>query len=187
MSRTRATEQLEALDDYLSGEGDAEAAERREEELFHRAARGEAGELAFAEKLFASMKDLAQRGSFDVTLTVAELEALQKRTPLKLRVFDPVADARASAGEALAELELVVWDFRVKLAGVDRVDLELGYRDQTLLVLPDVKVDREHDRVILCCEGDLARASVRPGTFTRVVGVEGGQRRTLAEFAYVGA
>lgn len=184
MTSPRSRQPLEALDDYLSRTTTEEDAAPLEEALFDAAAQGQADALVFFDKLRRSLADLAERGSYDVTLTVAELEALQRTTKLKVRVFDAVTDAKLDAGEVLAGVDLALFSFPVPLAGATRVDLELGIGDQTLLRLPDVKVDREHDRVILCCEGDLARASFRNGIRTRVIAVEGEQRRTLADFLY---
>lgn len=175
---------LEQLDDYLARHLKPDEVDAFEEAMFDAAARGDDATLRFLDKLRRSLADLAARGSYEITLTVAELKELQRTTKLRLHVFDPVRDANLDAEAALAQLDLVVWELAAPLAGVNRVDLELGYGDKTFITLPDVKVDRDHDRVLLCCEGELARAAIRRGSFVSVVAVDGQQRRTLAKHAY---
>lgn len=185
-------ELLERIDDYVSGTLDDTGAEALEEQLFAAAFATDedggaaAAELFFADKLRRGLADLAARGSYEVTMTVAEAEELARTSPLKTRIFDAVEAQGLDAAIALADLDLAFFSFPADLTGVERVDLELGWGDQVLITLPDVRTDREKNRVVLCCEAELARASFQGKTFSRLVAVEGANRRVLGHFPYLG-
>lgn len=180
-----STEPLDALDDYVSGAMDDDEAERFEAALFDSAVQeGAASAAAWLDRFRRSAVDLAARGTFDITYTLAEAQALIASSPLDILVID--AGAPPTTRETLERLEhhdLALFSFPVDLSGVAHVDLELGTVDHPcVVVLPDVKVDRDENRVLLCCEGELARRSLQQPFVTTVVAVEGQNRRVLGRF-----
>lgn len=190
MSTGPRDEALEALDDYVSGAMDDDEATRFEAALFDAAvAEGAASDAAWLERFRRGAVELAARGSFDITYTLAEAQALMASSPLDILFVDAGAPPPASETlRLLADRDLAIFSFPVDLSGVAHVDLELGTPEQPrVVVLPDVKVDRDEHRVLLCCEGDLARVALRQPFVTTVVAVDGPNRRVLGQFHHAGA
>lgn len=181
---TRVNE-LEAIDDYVSGAMTDDAARAFEEELFASAPQNES--LQYLDRTLRTANKLFRRGGWTIGSTREEVDRLLATNP-RVSYFDlgeAGGEKRISAwGEGL---DFVVFRLGVDLRGIASVDVEV--EDPAvgpLKVFRDVNFDPKDLALYAVCEEPLARlAWGRDRVITRVIGERNGQRETLATFESV--
>jgi hypothetical protein len=177
---------VERLDAYLSGETpDADAA-AFEDDLFVRAATGEAPELAFVDGLAAAVRDLVRRGTYHLYLTAAEVERL-RASGANVQVIDILATPEKQEYALARDVDFLVARYPIDLRGVRSLDVEVYLGDRLSKVMKDVRFDPADGAAYFCCEGDLARQTVGFPTRSKFFATtDAGERRLVAELDTLG-
>lgn len=175
---------LARLDDYVSGHMDDAEAERFEETLFAEAAahpdRDE--DLLFLDRVSRFGHYLDSRNCFHIGATRSEVQALLA-TGRRIAYVDlgrgdvPSIRYSRSAEQLIMRLE-------VGLEGLDSVDVEIhvpGHGHSK--TMRDVHYDAHDGELYACCEMPLAVMAAEVNAIWRIVGIEKGRRRTLAELS----
>ena len=183
MSRARKAITLPDLDDYLSRTMSEEDAVGFEEALFDAAAAGTSPELAFVERFRTRARDLAERGTFNVVMTPAQAQELVRTSPLRVMLVKP-HEYRGNVEADLRSHDVFLFHFDVDTRGAERIDLEMGTAERTLFTAPDVDFDPKQDGIVLACEQGLVYESYRQQGQTRIVAVDGAERRVLGTFGF---
>ncbi|HVJ14886.1 MAG TPA: hypothetical protein VM686_05575 [Polyangiaceae bacterium] len=167
------------LDDYVRGQGDDEAVDGYEVDLFERALAGVAPELSFRHQLRRSLRELDGRGSLSLWLTRSEVEKLcAAGKGALLDTFDqsePVPNIPDG-------IELFIMKIPLELGGVRRLDVEVYSADGALIKhMPEVTFDPADNAIYACCEADLARTAASSRTISRFYATDDAGRRLLLE------
>lgn len=177
---------LERLDAYLTGKTPDAEAGPFEDDLFARAATGEAPELVFLDGLVATVRDLVRRGTYHLYLTAAEVERL-RASGAKVQLVDIVASPEKQEYEIVRDVDFVVARYPIDLRGVRSLDVEVYLGDRLSKVMKDVRFDPADGAAYFCCEGDLARQTVGFPTRSKIFATtDAGERRLVAELDTLG-
>lgn len=177
---------LERLDAYLTGETQDPDAEAFEDELFARAASGEASELVFLDGLTAAVRDLVQRGTYHLYLTAAEVDRL-RASGAKVQLIDILDSPEKQQYELARDVDFLVARYPIDLRGVRSLDVEVYLGDRLSKVMKDVRFDPADGAAYFCCEGDLARQTVGFPTRSKFFATTAaGERRLVAELDTIG-
>ncbi len=176
-------ESMAQLDDYVRGNLPESDVDSFEEELFARALRDEAPELAFREDLGRTLLGMRDRGTLDVWLTargVADLVA----SGAKVARFD-LDLANPGAPDFSQDFDLLVTRVPLSFDGVDTLEADVMTPDgRVLKTMPDIRFDREDGAVYACCERELAIVAAQVSTVTRVWARSSAGRRLVAEIRF---
>jgi anti-sigma factor RsiW len=116
-----------------------------------------------------------------VFLTEARRRALDASGRPLTRV--PIAPGEHRTIEFGGDVSVGYWILRADLATAARVDCELRAPDGALLVeVPDAPFDRERGELVLACQRHYEALGYPREIQVRVVAVDGGERRPLAEY-----
>ncbi|HEX5101769.1 MAG TPA: hypothetical protein VFV94_19795 [Polyangiaceae bacterium] len=176
---------LAALDDYASGLMPEAEAEAFEEELFARAARGEAPEASFTETLRRAAEWIqTRRGSFEVGSTRAEVDRLLA-SGARITYMD-FGDCTKPVDIPPLDPKLDFFIYRVgvdlRAEDYDTIDVVVETeRGEYIKTFRDVRYDATDGAFYGICEGPLAEISFRRGTaISKVMIGRGTERRRVA-------
>ena len=175
---TTTDEALELLDDYMSGA--LQEADAFEDELFERAARGEASEALFVDRVALLGRFLAGRGGLAMGTTRAQVEALIERG-LRIHTIDLGSGGRVELGPFPDDVDLVVTKIAVDARGFDHLEVDCHtLAGQLVKTFRDVQCDPEEGALYAVCEAPLARLSLLVGpVVATMTGVRDGERVVL--------
>lgn len=175
---------LAALDDYTSGLMPEAEADAFEEELFARAARGEAPEAEFVEGLRRAAEWLARRGTFEVGATRAEVDALLTSGARVAYMDFGDCSTPVDVPPLAPDLEYVVYRVGVDLRGLDYDAIDVVVETPSgeyIKTFRDVRYDTDEGAFYGVCEAPLAEISFRRGTIlSKVMIGRGTERRHVA-------
>ncbi|MEZ4407858.1 MAG: hypothetical protein R3A52_15500 [Polyangiales bacterium] len=171
---------LERLDDYLRGAMTDGEVDAYEEDLFARAATGDAPELAFRERLATSVRLAVERGTFEVHVTAAEADRIAA-SGLKVQRLELANTPEMQTCAVERDCDLMISRFPIDLTGVRGLDVEIYAGDRLSKVMPDVSFDANDGAVFLCCEGELARKAAGFVARTKLYARYDDGRRMVAE------
>jgi hypothetical protein len=178
-----ALDALGLLDDYVSGAMPGAESEAFELALFERAARGEAPEAEFVERLRRASEWIARRGAFNVGSTRAEVDAL-RNAGVRMSYLEFGRGGIVEVPALPPDIDLFVYHLDVDLRGSDAVDVLVETPSgEPLKTFRDVRYDPTDGSIYGVCEVPLAEISFRRGTVvSKVVARQGGERRLVATF-----
>lgn len=187
MTRSSApppSDTLIALDDYVSGHLPDASVDAFEEDLFARAARGEAPEAEFAERFRRNAEWLARRGTFEVGNTRAEVEKL-RASGLRIQYVDfGDASGPVDVPPIRTDIDYFVYRIGVDLRGIDYDTIDVIVETPSgeyVKTFRDVRYDAEDGAFYGVCEAPLAEISFRRGTvLSKVMVGKGSERRHVA-------
>jgi len=184
MSTPPDVDTLLLLDDYTSGVMPDAEADAFEQALFARAARCEAPEADFVERLRRASAWLAKRGGFRVGITRAEVDALLASNPRTLFLDLRSGDTPAEIPPLPAGLEFVTYRIGVDLRGAESVDIVVETPEgEAIKTFRDVSYDPTDGALYGVCEAQLAEISFRRGTIiSKIMAGHGAERRLVARF-----
>ncbi len=168
------------LDDYVRGQGDDEAVDGYELDLFERALAGAAPELEFRHQLRHTLRELDRRGSLSLWLTRREVEQL---CAAGKGAFLDTFDETEPLGPGIPEgVELFITKIPLELGGVRKLDVEVYSAEGALIkTMLDVTFDPADQAIYACCEADLARTAASSRTITRFYATDDAGRWLLLE------
>jgi len=171
------------LDDYVSGAMSDDECEAFELSLFERAARSEAPEADFSERLRRASEWIARRGAFNVGSTRAEVEAL-RAAGMSMSYLEFGRGGVVEVPALSHDVELFVYHLDVDVRGSDAVDVLVETPSGELLkTFRDVRYDPTDGSIYGVCEMPLAEISFLRGTVvSKVMARRGGERRLVATF-----
>lgn len=176
---------LGALDDYASGLMSESEAEAFEEELFARAARGDAPEATFLETLRRAAEWIqTRRGSFEVGSTRAEVDRLLA-SGARITYMD-FGDCKqpVDVPPLPPDLELFIYRVGVDLRGEDYDTIDVVVETSTgeyIKTFRDVRYDATDGAFYGVCEAPLAEISFCRGTaISKIMLGRGTERRHVA-------
>lgn len=186
MSESDESAPLDALlllDDYGSGVMPEAEAVAFEAALFERAARGEAPEADFAERLRRATEWIARRGAFNVGSTRAEVEEL-RAAGVRMAYVEFGRGAPIDVYPLPKDIDLFVYRVDVDLRGVEAVDVVVETpAGEPIKTFRDVRYDPTDGAIYGVCEAPLAEISFRRGVVvSKVIARQGGERRLVATF-----
>lgn len=147
------------IDDYVSGALSDADAERFEEELF---AAPDDADVVAVDRFAYLGAHLASRGTFDIGMTRAEVEALE-RSGLRIQMID-IGPPGPVQIRLRRDVELIIVRYDVGLRGVDRVDVEMAIPSAGVSkTMRDVRVDPDDGAIYGACEAALALTAFTVG------------------------
>jgi hypothetical protein len=176
---------LGALDDYASGLMPEAEAEAFEEQLFARAARGDASEATFMDTLRRAAEWIqTRRGSFEVGSTRAEVDRLLA-SGARITYMDFGDCKKPIDVPPLAlDLDLFIYRVGVDLRGEDYDTIDVVVETSTgeyIKTFRDVRYDTTDGAFYGVCEAPLAEISFCRGTaISKVMIGRGTERRHVA-------
>jgi len=172
---------LDALVDYWAGDLLAAEADSLEEHVFACDACGR--RLAGVARLAHGVAQVAsRRGGLQMVLTPALVDRLA-RDGLRMRHYR-IAPGQSVACTVGPEDDLLVTVLAADLRGVGRVDLVMSMPGHEPVRLSDAPADFANGQVIVALSGDLARTFPAMTLQTRLVAVDAGGERALAEYTF---
>lgn len=174
---------LASLDDYTSGAMADADAEAFEEALFSRAARGDAAEAEFGERLRRAAEWVRQNASFNVGSTREEVEAL-RATGARISYLEFGTGGVVNVPAFPPDFEYFVYRLGVDLRGYDAVDVRVETPDGELIkTFRDVRYDPHEGSIYGVCHAPLAEISFRRGVVvSKVTAGHGAERKLIATF-----
>lgn len=187
MSRSSApppSDTLIALDDYVSGHMPDADVGAFEEDLFARAARGDAPEADFVERFRRSAEWLARRGTFEVGSTRAEVDQLLA-SGYRVKYMDfGDASVPVEVPPIPTDIDYFVYRIGVDLRGMDYDTIDVIVetpKGEYVKTFRDVRYDAKDGAFYGVCEAPLAEISFRRGTVrSKVMIGKGAERRHVA-------
>lgn len=170
---------LERLDDYESGAlTDADAFE---EELFERAAAGNAVELQFLDAVCNELAFLARKNQFGESHSAEEIAELRAKNP-HAHYVDLGSGGAVPIAAWPSDTNRVIFQIRLDLRGYEHVEIENVRPDGTpIITFRDVRCDPNDGNVYGVCFESLARLAFAHGpVIARVSGVQEGERKLVA-------
>ena len=174
---------LALLDDYVCGTMSDDDAETFELSLFERAARSDAAEADFSERLRRASEWIARRGTFNVGSTRAEIDAL-RAAGISMSYLEFGRGGVVEVPALSPHDELFVYHLDIDVRDSDGVDVFVETPSgEPLKTFRDVRYEPSDGSIYGVCEMPLAEISFRRGTVvSKVVARRGGERRLIATF-----
>ncbi|NUP11662.1 MAG: hypothetical protein HOW73_36920 [Polyangiaceae bacterium] len=167
------------LDAYASGEMDDAEAEQLEQALFGASSVEATHSMAFYLALREQIVALAARGTIHPVVLPDDAERMRTSAAVRVGIVDL---AQPLDPGSLVGAEVLLVRVPLELEGVQRLDVETTIPGvDEAVVYPDVAFDAQAGCIWMCCEIELAQASVAAGAVQRFVMVRGSERTVLRE------